>query len=43
MFELDDDEKYSHVVWMKGAPERVWEKCGTMLINGESRPIDEEL
>lgn len=28
IFELPDDPDHSHVLWMKGAPERIWKKCG---------------
>ena len=40
IFELGEDSDYSHVVWLKGAPERIWEKCGSLLTEGESKPID---
>ncbi len=43
IFELDNNNEFSHVLWMKGAPERVWKKCGNMLIDGKTKKIDENL
>ena len=34
IFELDNNDKFSHVLWIKGAPERVWKKCGYKLVDG---------
>ena len=31
-----DDEKFSHVICMKGAPERIMDRCSTILINGQT-------
>ncbi|KAG9509361.1 Sodium/potassium-transporting ATPase subunit alpha [Fragariocoptes setiger] len=33
---------YTYLVCMKGAPERILERCSTMLINGKEVPLDEE-
>ena len=33
VFEVQNDPEFSHVVWMKGAPERVWKKCNYILKN----------
>lgn len=41
IFELENDSEHSHVVWIKGAPERVWKKCGFVLMNGQKTKIDE--
>ncbi|XP_044530933.1 sodium/potassium-transporting ATPase subunit alpha-2-like [Gracilinanus agilis] len=37
-----DSDDNSHVLVMKGAPERVLERCSTILIQGEEKPLDEE-
>uniref|UniRef100_A0A0N5A3I6 Sodium/potassium-transporting ATPase subunit alpha n=1 Tax=Parastrongyloides trichosuri TaxID=131310 RepID=A0A0N5A3I6_PARTI len=37
------DEESSHLLVMKGAPERILEKCSTILINGKEVPLDEKL
>ena len=31
-----EDEKFSHVICMKGAPERIMDRCSTILINGQT-------
>lgn len=36
-------DQWNYLVCMKGAPERVLERCSHMLINGKSVPIDEQL
>jgi sodium/potassium-transporting ATPase subunit alpha len=36
IFELEDDPEFSHVLWIKGAPERVWKKCGYIYTDGET-------
>jgi len=28
---------------MKGAPERILDRCSTILLNGKEQPLDEEL
>ena len=33
VFELEDDDEFSHVLWIKGAPERIWKKCGYWFVN----------
>ena len=33
VFELPNDSENSHVVWIKGAPERIWKKCGNMFMD----------
>jgi len=35
-----NDERY--LVAMKGAPEIIWEKCSTILVDGEDKPITKE-
>lgn len=43
VFELEKDNEYSHVVWIKGAPERIWSKCGYLMMNNKPTPIDERI
>uniref|UniRef100_T1GMD8 Cation-transporting P-type ATPase C-terminal domain-containing protein n=1 Tax=Megaselia scalaris TaxID=36166 RepID=T1GMD8_MEGSC len=38
---IDDDMRYLLV--MKGAPERILERCSTIYINGEDKPLDDEM
>ena len=39
--EPDDGEGY--LLCMKGAPERILERCGTIFINGEEKILDDEM
>merc|ERR1712214_212696 len=34
--------KGTHLLVMKGAPERILDRCSTILINGEERKLDDE-
>lgn len=36
-----DKSKNSFMVIMKGAPERIWGRCSKIMVNGESRDINE--
>jgi len=36
-----NDERY--LVAMKGAPEIIWERCSTIFVDGEDKPITQEL
>lgn len=36
-----DDKRY--ILVMKGAPERILDRCSTILINGEDLPLDEKM
>lgn len=36
------NNSYSYLVCMKGAPERILERCSTILVNGVEEPLDEE-
>lgn len=36
-------DQWNYLVCMKGAPERILERCSSMLINGQSVPIDQQL
>jgi sodium/potassium-transporting ATPase subunit alpha len=43
VYELKNDDEHSHVIWMKGAPERVWDKCKYVLADGKGKLIDESV
>ncbi len=32
-----------HLLVMKGAPERILERCSTILIQGKEQPLDDEM
>lgn len=36
-------DQWNYLICMKGAPERILERCSTMLINGQSVAIDQQL
>ncbi|KAK2112587.1 Potassium-transporting ATPase alpha chain 2, partial [Saguinus oedipus] len=38
--ETDDPHDKRFLMVMKGAPERILEKCSTIMINGEEHPLD---
>ncbi|ELU12040.1 hypothetical protein CAPTEDRAFT_168025 [Capitella teleta] len=38
--DIEGDDRY--ILVMKGAPERILDRCSTILINGEERALDEE-
>ncbi|KAM9604690.1 potassium-transporting ATPase alpha chain 2 [Trichechus inunguis] len=39
--ETDDPNDRRFLMVMKGAPERILEKCSTIMINGQEQPLDE--
>lgn len=39
---LEDPRDPRHVLVMKGAPERVLERCSSILIKGQELPLDEQ-
>jgi sodium/potassium-transporting ATPase subunit alpha len=39
--ELPDEPGKPYLLVMKGAPERILERCTTILVNGEDKPMDE--
>ncbi|XP_036600930.1 potassium-transporting ATPase alpha chain 2 [Trichosurus vulpecula] len=39
--ETDDPNDKRFLLVMKGAPERILEKCSTIMINGQEQPLDE--
>ncbi|XP_056682187.1 potassium-transporting ATPase alpha chain 1 [Monodelphis domestica] len=40
--ELEDPRDRRHVLVMKGAPERILERCSSILIKGQELPLDEQ-
>jgi len=38
-----DTKERRHLLVMKGAPERIIERCSTILLNGEDKELTEEL
>mgnify|MGYP000091234774 CR=1 FL=1 len=38
--ETEDPDDKRFLVVMKGAPERVLEKCSTIMVNGQEQPLD---
>merc|ERR1712212_462907 len=41
--ESNDPSDKGYLLVMKGAPERILERCSTIYINGEVKPLDEEM
>lgn len=41
--ETEDPNDPSYLVCMKGAPERILDRCSTIYINGQEKPLDEEM
>ena len=42
IFVTPDDPTYSHYAYMKGAPEIVFKKCSSIMIDGEERPMSQQ-
>ena len=42
MHQTDDPKDERYILVMKGAPERILDRCSTILLNGEERALDEE-
>ncbi|KAH0631374.1 hypothetical protein JD844_005673 [Phrynosoma platyrhinos] len=40
--ELEDPRDQRHLLVMKGAPERILERCSTIMIKGQELPLDEQ-
>ncbi|XP_008567737.1 PREDICTED: sodium/potassium-transporting ATPase subunit alpha-4 [Galeopterus variegatus] len=40
---LQENSSQTHVLMMKGAPERILEFCSTFLLNGQEYPMDDEM
>jgi sodium/potassium-transporting ATPase subunit alpha len=43
VYEIENDPEYSHVVYMKGAPERIWEKSHYVYSGGQEIKIDKNV
>jgi len=41
--ECEDPDVPGHLMVMKGAPERILDRCSTILINGEDKKLDDEM
>lgn len=41
--ETDDPNNPSYLLCMKGAPERVLDRCSTIYINGKEKVLDDEM
>lgn len=41
--EQDDETDQRYLLVMKGAPERILERCSTILYKGEEKPLDDEM
>ncbi|XP_066463270.1 potassium-transporting ATPase alpha chain 2-like [Eleutherodactylus coqui] len=40
---LEDSPEHSYLLVMKGAPERILDRCSTIMIEGQEYPLDEEM
>ncbi|XP_037669372.1 sodium/potassium-transporting ATPase subunit alpha-4 [Choloepus didactylus] len=40
---LQEDSTQTHVLMMKGAPEKILDLCSTFLLNGQEYPMDDEM
>mmetsp|Transcript_875 Transcript_875/g.1102 ORF Transcript_875/g.1102 Transcript_875/m.1102 type:complete len:1011 (-) Transcript_875:34-3066(-) len=38
---IDPEDGGPYVLLMKGAPERIWKRCSTILVNGQELPLDD--
>lgn len=43
MHETEDPNDNRYLLVMKGAPERILDRCSTIVIQGKEQPMDEEL
>lgn len=41
--ETEDENDNRYLLVMKGAPERILDRCSTILIQGKEQPMDEEM
>lgn len=41
--ESDEGNDSHYLLVMKGAPERILDRCSTILVQGKEQPMDEEL
>ena len=40
VYEVENDPEFSHVVYLKGAPERIWEKSTFVYSDGQEKQVD---
>ena len=38
-----ENPKNPNLLVMKGAPERILDRCSTILLNGQEKPLDQEM
>lgn len=38
---IEPEDGGPHMLLMKGAPERIWKRCSTILVNGQQIPLDD--
>lgn len=43
MHETEDPNDNRYLLVMKGAPERILDRCSTILLQGKEQPMDEEM
>lgn len=43
MHETEDPNDNRYLLVMKGAPERILDRCATIMIQGKEQPMDEEM
>lgn len=43
MHETEDPNDNRYLLVMKGAPERILDRCSTIIIQGKEQPMDEEM
>lgn len=43
MHETEDPNDNRYLLVMKGAPERILDRCSTIMIQGKEQPMDEEM
>lgn len=43
MHETEDENDNRYLLVMKGAPERILERCSTIMVQGKEQPMDEEM
>lgn len=41
--ETEDTDDNHYLLVMKGAPERILERCSTIMVQGKEQPMDEEM
>lgn len=41
--EIEENNERTYLLCMKGAPERILDRCATIYINGEEKVMDDEM